>query len=380
MQTSLRGSNRGFTLTELAISLVIIGLLLGGGAMSFVALLDRAQIVETREVLEKFKQSVVGFAIRTRRLPKYTGTLATDDELSSNVATRNDFWGQRVVYLYDPELTRIDVASPICAKRTTNITLRNCNNAACTTYVDIQNIAFAYFSQGKNIINQTDAAASGVARTEPSPYSSYSGPVGGFGAANMKIIKTFSQGVQTGIYSGPATNPVAYDDMLTVFTLDELRQRLGCNAKPLRLINMDLPMGAQGASYNVDVVAEGGVPISATENYRWCIESSDAGVDTDLSFPVRMRDGADYSPARSITRQAPGACSLATETSATWGTGDVLRITGAAGGNLANTGGARTRTMTIYVRDNQNDDPSLSVADTNDNIESRLFILPINGP
>lgn len=368
----------GFTLAELAISLAIIALLVGGGMMSVAALLDRAQYSETRENLTQFKQTVLGFASRAQRLPRYTGTVAIDDELTNNIPLLNDFWGQRLVYLYDPELSRTDFPSPICAKRTTNITLRNCNDAACTTYVDTQNVAFAFFSTGKNVLNQTDAAAAGVVRTEPAPYLSYSGPMGGFGAANMKIIKTYPQGSQLGIYSAPTAATTSYDEMLTAITLDELRTRLGCSAKPLRLVNMDVPIGAQAATYAVDVVADGGVPVSSTESYRWCIESMDVGVDVDLAFQVKKRDGTDYSPARTISRQVTGACTTAVETS--WGTGDVLRLTGKVSGSLAATGGARTRTMTIYVRDNQNNDPTLAVADTQDNIESRIYVVPINGP
>lgn len=360
-------------------SLVIIAFVVGGGMVTVGAILERGAYAETRNKLDQFKQAIIGFASRTQRLPKYTGTLATDDEVSPIISSITDFWGNKIVYLYDPELARSDVTSPICAKRSTNLTLRTCENATCSTYADMQNVAFIYFSSSKNLVNQTDASATGSVRTEPAPYLSYSGPVGGFGTANLKTVKTYAPGISVGIYSAPTTSAQAYDDQLVAISLDELRQRLGCSVKPMRLINIDLPMGAQGASYAVDILAEGGVPISSTENYRWCVESSDTGVDSDLAFKVMQRSGAEYSTPRTISRQSYGACVAAIETTSAWGTGDVLRITGGSGGNLSSSGGARTRSIKIYVRDNQNNDPSLSTADTADNIEYRTFVVPING-
>ncbi len=386
----------GFTLIELAISMFIISLIIGGGFATVGAMMERAQVSETRQNLDQFKQSVLGFISRTQRLPKYTGSAAfppIEDDLTGLLPRMADFWGMKLIYLYDPELARSDFGQAICSKRTTNITLRTCTTAACSTsadYADTPNIAFVVFSSGKNITNQTDAASSTAAAplaayAETAPTLSYSGPVGGFGSANQKIIKTFFQGISVGLYSAPTTNPQGYDDMLVTISLDELRQRAGCSATPLRLVNTDLPMATQGATYSVDMVAEGGVPISATESARWCIESADTAIGNDLVFQIRDRTGADYATPRIITRQVPGTCTLSTtlETNAAiWGTGDTLRLKGATGasGLLAATGGARTRTLTVFVRDNQNNDPALPTHDSNDNIVSRAFVVPINGP
>lgn len=380
----------GFTLIELAISMFIISLIIGGGFATVGAMMERSQLSETRQNLDQFKQAVLGFTSRTQRLPKYTGSAAfppVEDELTNLLPRMFDFWGIKLVYLYDPELARSDLSAAICAKRTTNITLRTCTNAACSTYADTPNIAFVAFSSGKNVINQTDAAnpaaaAPLAAHGEIAPALPYSGPVGWFGSANQKIIKTYEPGISVGIYSSSATNPQSYDDMLVAISLDELRQRAGCSATPLRLVNTDLPMATQGATYSVDMIAEGGVPISATESVRWCIESADAAIGNDLVFQIRDRFDADYATPRTTLRQVPGTCTNSTtlETAAAWGTGDRLRLKGAAGGLLAATGGARTRTMTVFVRDNQNNDPALTTHDSNDNIVSRTFVVPINGP
>ena len=379
--TTFPRSHPGFTIVELAIVLVIIGLVLTTGMVTVTALMDAAANAQVKSQLEQFKTTIFGFATRTQRLPNYKGTAAIDDEITPNMASITDYWGQRLVYLYEPELARLDIQSPICAKRTTNIAVRNCPDTTCATYADTQNVALVFFSSGKSLSNQTDAADSAVARTEPAPYASFSGPVGSFGAANQKIIKIYTPGNQLGPYSAPTTNLAAYDDQVVIITLDELRQRVGCSVKPLKLINIDLPMGAQGASYSVDVIAEGGVPIDATHNYRWCIESSDPSLEADLAFQVRDRYGIDYPTALTATKQVFNSCIAATtiETGAAWVTGDLLRIVGASSNLLAPTGGARTRSIKVFVRDNQNAETPMTVQDTKDNIESRAFVVPING-
>jgi prepilin-type N-terminal cleavage/methylation domain-containing protein len=373
-----RSAASGFTLVELSISLTIIALILGGAMTLLSGLMLRAELTENRNKLDQFRVSVLGFASRTQRLPKYTGTAPEDDELSASNSSAVDFWNRKLVYLYDPELSRTDVIAPICAKQTTNLALKTCSDGACSSFTTIKDVAFVFFSVGKNGINQTDAAPTGAVRTEPAPYDSYSGKVGGFGTANLKTILTFGPGNQVGAYSSPTTSPTDYDDHLFVITLDELRQRLGCSTKPLRILSKDLPMGAQDATYSVDILADGGVPISSTEKFRWCVESGDTNLATDLSFKVVDRNGVDYTGGRTIVKQAAGTCVLSSET--IWGTGDTLRLFGANSGKLSNSGGARTRAITVFVRDNQNNDTSLTGADPNDNFDSRPFVIPINGP
>jgi hypothetical protein len=358
-------------------------------------LIARAELTETRNNLDAVKQTILGFAQRTQRLPKYTLVVSPNDgrdELSSRVPVMNDFWQRRLVYIYDNELARSDLGSdsgPICSKLTTNLRVRNCVDAACTAgFTDTENVALVVFSSGKNGVNQTGSAVKNDGttdwiHTEPAPYASYSGATGVFGAAGLKLIKVYPTGASVGAFDAPTANPQGYDDIVHVITLDELRQRAGCSAKPLRLVNGDLPIGSSGASYQIDLLSDGGIPVSATENFRWCVESAQkALVDADVSFSVKQRTALDYSPNRVLNVQnGLNLCTAAgaSETDpAIWVTGDVLRITGASGGNLG-TGGARTRTIKVFVRDNQNNDTGLAGQDTLDNIQSRMFVIPING-
>lgn len=73
-----RNSTSGFTLVEMAIVLVIVGLLLGGLLMPLSAQMDQRRNSETQKALEEINQALIGFAIANGRLPcPANGTIAT---------------------------------------------------------------------------------------------------------------------------------------------------------------------------------------------------------------------------------------------------------------------------------------------------------------
>ncbi len=59
----------GFTLVEMAIVLVIIGLLLGGMLMPLSAQIDQRKISDTQKMLDGIKEALIGFAVANGRLP-----------------------------------------------------------------------------------------------------------------------------------------------------------------------------------------------------------------------------------------------------------------------------------------------------------------------
>lgn len=59
----------GFTLVEIAIVLLIIGLLLGGMLMPLTAQMEQRRISETQKALDEINQALLGFAIANDRLP-----------------------------------------------------------------------------------------------------------------------------------------------------------------------------------------------------------------------------------------------------------------------------------------------------------------------
>ena len=60
---------QGFTLVEMAIVLMIVGLLLGGLLVPLSAQMEQRNITETRKQLDEIQQALIGFAIINGRLP-----------------------------------------------------------------------------------------------------------------------------------------------------------------------------------------------------------------------------------------------------------------------------------------------------------------------
>ena len=75
----------GFTLIEVAIILVIVGLLVGLGAELIGPLTKRAKVIETRKLADAAVESVISYGASYNRLPA-TGSC------SSTVKSPNDAW------------------------------------------------------------------------------------------------------------------------------------------------------------------------------------------------------------------------------------------------------------------------------------------------
>ncbi|MDP2785976.1 MAG: prepilin-type N-terminal cleavage/methylation domain-containing protein, partial [Sulfurimicrobium sp.] len=76
-----RNNAFGFTLVEMAIVLIIIGLLLGGLLMPLSAQMEQRRISETQKTLDEINQALIGFAVANKRLPcpsTQTDPAATD--------------------------------------------------------------------------------------------------------------------------------------------------------------------------------------------------------------------------------------------------------------------------------------------------------------
>ena len=67
--TPIRNRSQGFTLVEMAIVLMIVGLLLGGMLVPLSAQMEQRNVTETRKQLDEIQQALLGFAIVNGRLP-----------------------------------------------------------------------------------------------------------------------------------------------------------------------------------------------------------------------------------------------------------------------------------------------------------------------
>jgi prepilin-type N-terminal cleavage/methylation domain-containing protein len=260
-------SDKGFTLIELAVSLVVIGLLVGLGTAMVGPLMTAIKVRESKENLGAAVESVNSWASGNNRLPDTT-TGATG--FKSVVRTPTDAWGRDFINLYDCRFASTDpTACPgaasaitkdtICGRRTTNLKLTDSN-----TGVNIDNVAYIILSQGDDAMTDSTFSATPAACS----------PTG------TKVVSG----------SAPAATPVicanTTNDLVRWVTLDELRTKVGCQGAQLRITTNELPFGYNNAAYSANIYADGGVPFSSGGKYSWCIQTSlgDIATPTNITF------------------------------------------------------------------------------------------------
>lgn len=246
---------RGFTLVEMAIILVIVGILIAVGVAMITPLTTMIRARETRESLAANRESIVSWAASNNRIPDNTNT-ATGFQ---NIATiSSDPWGQQYVYLYDPSLAPgTPTKDTICGRRSTSLSIVTTSPAAT-----INNIAFILLSSSNDGQVQSTLTASAA----PVIAAMLNG------AAYGPAIANGARGSATGVVTLDANN----SDIVTWVTLDELRTRIGCQGAQLKIVNNELPYGSVLTAYSASISADGGVPFSTVPNtntYKWCVST-----------------------------------------------------------------------------------------------------------
>jgi len=239
-------SRQGFTLIELAIVLVIVGLLVGLGSSMVGVLTTAINVRQTKESMDAVTQSVISWASANNTLPDAAG-------FTSVAKTPNDAWGRPFVYLYDANLFN---ASPtkdtICGRRSTSITLNTLDPTALTT---INNVAFIILSASDDAAVDATLAAGATLN----------------GVAAVPAIPMGTMKSLNGTFNIDAKN----SDIVRWVTLDELRSKIGCQGAPLKIVNNELPFGATPTPYSVTISADGGVPFAPSPpTYKWCVNNN----------------------------------------------------------------------------------------------------------
>ncbi|MDI6890548.1 MAG: prepilin-type N-terminal cleavage/methylation domain-containing protein [Thermodesulfovibrionales bacterium] len=327
----------GFTLIELAIVLIIIGILVALGTALIGPLTKRAKYNETKDIADAAVESVISYGASNKKLP-LQGDFTPDgtiDEFVEIVRNPRDAWTKTLYYIADSDLTSIPAGSTdaICGRKTTGLTI--CRDAACTVTTNINNVAFVVLSGGGNYNVQTGiitcpaGTCVRVFEVDTPNIDDCTDAVNcpGYPAAEMINVEE------------------PYDDIVKWVTLNELRIKAGCVGAQLKILNNELPYGFQGSSYSAIVYADGGVPFSSGGRYRWCRQGT---APAELTF----------TPDTFSTD-----CSGLSEVS--WGQADNLTISG----RPTDSG---TFNLTFFVRDNN--DPVAN----NDNVAQKTLALTIN--
>jgi prepilin-type N-terminal cleavage/methylation domain-containing protein len=335
----MKNSQSGFTIIEMAIVMVIIGLLVGFGTSLVRPLSIRAKRMESTETVEAGTAAIVGHATASR------GILPTAAQFPGIIKKRNDAWTHPLHYIYDANLADGNPASGnLCTRRTTRITVNQCQDAACSSSVTVPNVAFLLLSGGENFNNQTGGSAAVTGST---------------------VINTYPNGLDSiDDYSGDLNRSERYDDIVQWATLNELRSQIGCRGPQLSILNNELPPGKVANSYSAAIYVDGGVPFSSGGEYLWCIETPSGTSPAGLDF-------RDHTATSTIGCTTDG--SNLSETNGAWTDADFVEIDG-----TPTTAGSYL--ITIWVRDSNNSgfDPACSDSGNLDNCDSRSFVLTVS--
>ncbi len=337
--TIIKKNQSGFTIIEMAVVMVIIGFIVGFGASLIGPLSIRAKRIETTESIDAAMESIIGYATANQAvLPDAAG-------FAQVIRTRNDAWANPLHYIFDARLADgVAATGDLCTRRTTRITVNQCNDAACSAPIAVSDVAFVILSGGENFNNQT---AAGLAITGPTVINVY--PAGTDGVDNDATDLTRAE---------------AYDDIVKWATLGDLHGRAGCRGPRLSILNNELPPGRVGNAYSAEIYVEGGVPFASGGEYLWCIETHSGLAPSNLDF-------RDHSDSDDIDFTTDGA-SLA-ESSGTWTRSDSILVAG-------NPDAAGSFLLTVRVRDNSNpgSDAACDDGTNQDNCAHRAFVLTIN--
>lgn len=227
MRTTARQGRRGFTLIEMAIVLVIIGIL-ASVSLPFLGDLTRREKKSTADnFLKQIRDQVIGYALVNNRLP----TAGAGGEFES-MGLGKDPYGNIINYVVDPALT---VSNVLCNTGTTTAALTVRKDPGGTT-ITSNDVAFVLYTIGANMQQEIqNTVANTYDYFDPRNYPSLSG-----------------------------VTSRAYDDSLEFATLNLLKTRV-CSALGLTTPSTDSPEGADvsfaqnladGASFVVQPAAQ----------------------------------------------------------------------------------------------------------------------------
>ena len=205
-------SNRGFTLVEIALVMVVIGLLVGLGAALIGPLTDRAKLAENRETVKTAYQAILGFAASNKRLPANLTVLGIKT---------SDAFGNNLFYYPDPALTAAGVN--LCTTTGGFVV----NDSSSGTLSTKNNVSFILLGSGRNLTNDTGT------------------------------VPPFAIGPQSDVY----------DDIVQYADMDQLRSQICSN---FRITTDNLPSGTeeQPATYAAKIEVVDGTP-----PYTWTISA-----------------------------------------------------------------------------------------------------------
>ncbi len=218
---------KAFTLIEMAIVLVILGLIIGIGTGVMVQYIKWNKRQQTERKVDSQLNDIIGIAVSKGKID------LSDIENS----TFTDAYSQKIITVLAYKLTSNffdstnNTNATICDIKDTQVRLNDTAKG-----IEIDNIAFVVFSKGSDYTSNTYCDRTQINSTQTC----------------NSIIRTDST-----------------KDIIRYVTLPELKQYLGCVGNPLHILNNELPPAFVGENYNVTLYADGGL-----KPYTWQITNS----------------------------------------------------------------------------------------------------------
>lgn len=194
-------NDRAFTLIELSIVLVILGLIIGTIAPLFKTLTKKNQLTEGRELVAIARDEVKGEIVRTRILPVDM----------SNVGHTTDPWQNDLIYIPAPNLSGQDLCTWL-ATGSNQTGLAVCLDGDCAANKKA-NIAFIIGSIGSNTNRQLETPANRDGNT---------------GDLEVRIYNYGTEIDQYTTAPDPNTPTDQFDDIIQYVSVDELIQLFNC--------------------------------------------------------------------------------------------------------------------------------------------------------
>lgn len=157
---------RGFSLIEIALVLVIVGLALGGIVSAIGPQLDNKRVSDTQKVLEEVKDALIGFAIVNGRLPRPATSAINGTEMAACATealctglipwetlgiTKLDSWAKIIRYSVTPAFATAGLTTATNGTKTVQT-----RNAAGTLTNLATQVPVVLFSSGKLSFGTTD--------------------------------------------------------------------------------------------------------------------------------------------------------------------------------------------------------------------------------
>lgn len=268
----------GFTLIEVSIVLIVVGILLALGLPMINALTRKAKFVESRETVKASREALAGVLVKS-------GTFAAAPLATSSPKT-TDAWGKNLLFHADDRVW--GAGKDICGVTVTGTRVKECSNDACSAFNLKENIAFIVYSNGEDAdgVCTGSGVCTGGAGTCSFPTCSGSCTAGvctgGVGTcptctATPGAYCTFPVWQQGAGYNSPcsyaAANPAfQYDDIVQYVTIDELRTARHCS---FTITRTALPEARVASAYSAALQAYG----DGSASYSWSVAGQTEGTN-----------------------------------------------------------------------------------------------------